>query len=65
MKVLFALVAVLILLFSMGLSGYLSFFKIPLKNGIAKIFTFILVSLVSTAITFIICLAIIWPPVRM
>ncbi|MDT3700198.1 MAG: hypothetical protein RO469_12335 [Thermincola sp.] len=65
MKVLFALVAVLILLFSMGLSGYLAFFKIPLKNEIAKIFTFMLVSLVSTAITFIICLAIIWPPVRM
>jgi hypothetical protein len=65
MKVLFILITALVLLFSFGVSGYISFFKIPMGNRITKMLAFLMISTATTAVTFIICLAIIWPPIKM
>lgn len=65
MKILFVLIPVLILLFSLGVSGYISFFRIPLQNRITQIFAFLILSMATTAATFVICLSIVWPPIKM
>lgn len=65
MKLLLTVIAVLILLTSFGFSGYLSFFKIPLRHVTSKLLAFLMIGAVTTAVTFIICLSIVWPPVMM
>ncbi len=63
MKTLFTQILVMILLFSFGVSGYFALFKFPLRDPRAKILAFLLLGAVATAFTFVLCLAVIWPPV--
>lgn len=63
MKTLFAAILVMILLFSFAVSGYISFFKFPLRDPKAKVLAFLLVGAAATAFTFVLCLTILWPPV--
>lgn len=65
MKILLALIMVLILLTSFGISGYLAFFKIPFTQLTNKLVMFLMIGAVATAVTFVICLSIVWPPVMM
>lgn len=65
MTILFLLIAALIVLFSFGVGGYLSFFKIPIQNRLNQVFAFLMLSLATTAATFVICLSIVWPPIKM
>lgn len=63
MKTLLAAVLVMILLFSLGVGAYVSFFKIPLRNPGVKALAFLGLSAATAAVTFVLCLMIIWPPV--
>lgn len=63
MKTLLGILLVLIVAFSLGVGGYIAFFKTPLKALPAKIFTFLVLGAVATAFMFVICLVVIWPPV--
>ncbi|PKM80460.1 MAG: hypothetical protein CVU89_13945 [Firmicutes bacterium HGW-Firmicutes-14] len=65
MKTLFVIGMILILLFSFGVSGWVSFFKFPLRDAKAKVLAFLMLGAAATAFTFILCLTIIWPPVSM
>jgi len=65
MKILFVLIAALILLFSLGVSGYITFYKIQFRDLTVKLLAFLTVSMATTAVTFIICLSIVWPPIKM
>lgn len=65
MKTLFTLIMLLILMVSFGVSGYISFFRFPLRDPKAKVLAFLTIGAAATAFTFVLCLAIIWPPVRM
>ncbi len=65
MKTLFTLAMVLILLLSFGVSGYISFFKFPLKDPKAKLLAFLTIGAAAAAFTFVLCLTIIWPPIKM
>lgn len=65
MKTLFTLIMVLILLFGFAVGAYTSFFKIPMRNPLAKVLGFITIGVAATAFTFVLCLTILWPPVMM
>lgn len=65
MTILFLVIAALIVVFSFGVGGYLTFFKIPIQNRITQMFAFLMLSLATTAATFVICLSIVWPPIKM
>lgn len=65
MKNLFAIILTLILLFGFALGGYISFFKIPLRDPKAKVLAFLVIGAAATAITFVVCLTVIWPPIPM
>ena len=65
MKTLFLIIMALILLFSFCVSGYISFFKFPVKDPKAKVMVFLMIGAAATAFTFVLCLAVIWPPVMM
>lgn len=65
MKTLFGVGMVLILLFSFGVGGYVSFFKFPLQDMKSKVLALLMIGAAATAVTFVICLAVIWPPVMM
>lgn len=63
MKTLLGFGLVLIVLFSLGVGGYLAFFKTPFKAIHNKVLAFMVISAVATAVTFVLCLAAIWPSV--
>lgn len=63
MKTLLTAILVMILLFSVGMGAYVSFFKIPLRNPVAKVMAFLTLGAATAAVTFILCLAVMWPPV--
>ncbi len=65
MKTMFLLIMVLILLFSFCISGYISFFKFPLRDPKLKMVVFMMIGAAASAFTFVLCLTIIWPPVMM
>lgn len=65
MKNLFALIITMVLLFGFAIGGYISFFRIPLKNPMARVLAFVVLGVAATAITFVVCLTVIWPPVMM
>ncbi len=65
MKTLFLIIMVLIGLFSFCISGYISFFKFPLRDPKLKVAVFMMVGAAASVFTFILCLTILWPPVMM
>lgn len=63
MKTLFIILICLVVIFSCAVSGYIAFFKLPFNNKPAKVMTFLATGAVLTATVFVICFAVIWPPV--
>ncbi len=63
MKTLLVSILVMVMLFSLSVSAYTSFFKIPFKSKAVKLIAFVTLGAVTTIVTFTVCLTIVWPPV--
>lgn len=63
MSILFMIGLILILAFGFSVSAYLTYFKMTLKNFVAKMVVFVALGFVISTLTFTISLALIWPPI--
>lgn len=65
MKALLIIMVMLAILFSFGLSAYISFFKNEEKTGKFSVVKFLTIGLATAALTVFVCTAALWPPVGM
>ncbi len=63
MSVLFMIGLILILAFGFSVSAYVTYFKLTLKNIVAKLVVFVTLGVIISTLTFTISLTLIWPPI--